>query len=176
VRFLVSALLLIALAGPVQAAPGGAAVGEPAPDFVLPGPDGKDRGLAEFLGRPVVLSFWASWCTPCIEELPLLDALHQRLDGEAMVLGLNIDENRSAADALIRRSSLILPVLFDKKQSVVARWKPPAMPTTYLLGADGTVLWFHKGALDEAQVKELETRVRALFPSREPAKDPEEES
>lgn len=174
----VSLLALVAfslLAGPAVSGPGaarGALVGEPAPAFALPGPDGAARELTEFLGRPIVVSFWASWCSPCLEELPLLDSLHQRLDGEAMVLGLNIDQSRGPADAIIRRSSLILPVLFDDKQSVVATWRPPAMPTTYLLAADGTVLWLHTGALDAAGVVDLESRVRGLLPPAAPPAAP----
>lgn len=165
VCFVLLVLVLVPL--PLEAAPkgAGATVGEPAPSFSLPGPDGKERGLGEFLGRPVVVSFWASWCSPCLEEMPLLDSLHQRLDGQAMVLGLNIDENRAAADAVIRRFALILPVLFDGKQSVVATWRPPAMPTTYLIGADGTIQWMHKGAMSEDEIVSLEARVRALLPA-----------
>ena len=161
------ALLVAPLLVPVFAHAGsaGPAIGSAAPEFALPDPEGIETTLGALrAGRPVALSFWASWCSPCLQELPLLDALHERLQGVGAVIAVNVDQERAPADAVRTRHGLRLPVVFDASQSAVASYRPSAMPTTYVLAPDGTIRSIHRGAMDAAAVVALEAELRALLP------------
>ncbi len=123
---------------------------------------GGELTLDSLRGRPVVLNLWASWCAPCVHEMPLLDALHDRLDGVAVVVALNIDEQRAPAEALLARDGLDLPVAWDVDRTVVPTWGPRKMPTTWLIDADGVVVQRIEAGLDEGTIAQIEETVRAL--------------
>jgi len=157
---LLAATLLVTIpasAGPVE-------VGAPGPDFTLPSTGDTTITLSALRGSPVVLNVWASWCGPCVDELPSLDALHDRLEGVGVVLALNVDEQRAPAEALLKRSGADLPVAWDTAHDVVQSWGPRKMPTTYLLDGQGVVVERIEGGLSAAQIADLEVRVRALVP------------
>ena len=88
-------------------------VGQPAPEIALPGLDGRVRSLAEFGGRPLLINFWASWCGPCIEEMPMLDAFAAKQSGNGVqVVGIALDQ-REAVEAFLRKTPVRYPVLLE---------------------------------------------------------------
>jgi thiol-disulfide isomerase/thioredoxin len=120
-------------------------------------PAAPPEALAPWAGRPVVVNAWASWCAPCRDELPLLDALDARLDDErAAVVAVNLDRSTRRAEAVVRTLGLSLPVVYDPEARVAAALAPPAMPTTWVLGADGAVLGTWVGALEAEDLVAIE--------------------
>ena len=78
------------------------AVGDKAPDFDLTADDGSGLSLSDYAGKYVLLNFWATWCPPCVEEIPSLNALHDQLsDGGLVVLGVSVDEDKGEYDRFL---------------------------------------------------------------------------
>ena len=137
-------------------------VGSTAPDFTLKSRSGENIKLSEQRGDVVMINFWASWCAPCRQEMPLLEELHDRYaDLGFTLLGVNVEEDSSAALDLLKEIPVTFPVLFDSRNDVSKRYNVVAMPTTVILDRDGNVRYVHKGYLpgyeDEyrKQIKEL---------------------
>ncbi len=137
-------------------------VGSTAPDFTLKSRSGENIKLSEQLGDVVMINFWASWCAPCRQEMPLLEELYDRYaDLGFTLLGVNVEEDSSAALDLLKEIPVTFPVLFDSRNDVSKRYNVVAMPTTVILDRDGNVRYVHKGYLpgyeDEyrKQIKEL---------------------
>lgn len=158
-KLLLGLILAIALGHLAQA---GEAVGSAAPDFTLKAQGGGNLRLSEHRGEVILLNFWASWCGPCRQEMPLLDALHQRY-GELgfSVLGVNVDKEPAKAAQLLRDIPVNFPVLLDDQGSVSASYDVSAMPTTILIDRDGNMRYLHRGFKPgyedtyEQQIKEL---------------------
>jgi peroxiredoxin len=118
----------------------------PAPDFSLPDKSGTTLSLSAFSGQVVLLNFWASWCGPCREEMPLLDALQQRYESLGFtMLGINVEEDSSAADRFLQSTPVSFPILYDRENSVSKLYDVIAMPSTVLIGRDGRVRYVHHG-------------------------------
>jgi peroxiredoxin len=118
----------------------------PAPDFSLPDQSGSAVSLSEFDGQVVLINFWASWCGPCREEMPLLVELHQRYESLGFtMLGINVEEDSAAADSFLRSVPVSFPILYDRKNSVSKLYDVIAMPSTVLIGRDGRVRYIHHG-------------------------------
>ncbi len=110
----------------------------------------------------LVVNVWASWCGPCRAELPLLDALDERLDdSEARVVALNVDRTSRRGEAVVRHLGLTLPVVYDAPATYVGGLSPTSLPATFVLRSDGTVLDVVEGELDAAAIEQLEERVVA---------------
>ena len=140
-----AALLVITslfLVGNLQAA----SLSGPAPDFTLKAMDGKNVKLSELAGNVVLINFWASWCGPCREEMPLLNDLHNKYEALGFtVLGVNVEEQAAPAIGFINKSPVDFPILFDSKNSVSQAYKVVAMPTTIVVDRDGNIRYEHKG-------------------------------
>ncbi len=117
-----------------------------APDFTLKSDNGENLKLSELRGEVVLINFWASWCGPCRQEMPLLSELHDKYrDMGFTVLGVNVEENSSAARKLLKDMPVSFPVLFDSDSSVSRKYDVVAMPSTVLVDRDGNVRYLHKG-------------------------------
>jgi peroxiredoxin len=139
----------------------GMAVGEQAPDVEFNAL--KDTGtikLNELRGKVVLLDFWASWCAPCQEELPLLDDMSTRLKSKGIeIVGLSIDENKADAEHfLTRKSSWALTLGHDPEQKVADAFKPPKMPTSYVIDRKGIVRQVNAG-FERADAKKIEAQL-----------------
>ena len=139
---LVVAAMLFA-AGQIQAASTAAG---PAPDFTLKSNSGKNIKLSELRGQVVMINFWASWCGPCRQEMPLLDQLYQRYQPMGFtLLGVNVEEDSGAADKILKEIPVSFPVLYDNKSKVSESYQVQAMPSTFLIDRDGKLRYLHKG-------------------------------
>jgi thiol-disulfide isomerase/thioredoxin len=137
------ALLAALLAMPIASAE---ALKGPAPDFVLKSNGGKNVRLSELRGQVVMINFWASWCGPCRQEMPLLDELHSRYKGLGFtVLGVNVEEDSRKADGLLRQIPVSFPVLYDTENAVSEMYGVNAMPTTVMVDRNGNMRYLHKG-------------------------------
>lgn len=133
-----------------------------APDFTLKSTHGDNIRLSEHRGEVVLLNFWASWCGPCRQEMPLLDSLQQRYSKLGFsVVGVNVDKDSALADKMLRDIPVTFPVLLDNTGSVSASYNVSAMPTTVIIDRDGNMRYLHKGYKPgyeqdyEKQIKEL---------------------
>lgn len=136
--------------------------GQMAPDFVLKSDSGKNLRLSELRGQVVMINFWASWCGPCREEMPLLDELYVRYrEAGFAVLGVNMDEDATTAHKMAARLGVSFPVMHDTRHAVSELYEVDAMPATVMVGRDGKVRAVHRGFRDgtaelyQEEVREL---------------------
>lgn len=133
-----------------------------APDFALKSTQGSNVRLSEHRGEVILLNFWASWCGPCRQEMPQLDALQQRYNKLGFsVVGVNVDKDSALANKLLKDIPVSFPVLLDDTGTVSANYNVQSMPTTVLIDRDGNMRYLHKGYKPgyendyEKQIKEL---------------------
>jgi thiol-disulfide isomerase/thioredoxin len=110
----------------------------PTPDFDLVDKSGQHWSLAKLRGQPVLVSFWATWCPPCVEEMPSLEALARRLEGKATVLAISVDEDWATVDKFFPKGTA-LTVLLDPSREVPARFGTSKFPETFLVDRGGRV-------------------------------------
>jgi peroxiredoxin len=120
--------------------------GQVAPDFALKSSTGANLRLSEFRGDVVMINFWATWCGPCRQEMPLLDELYSRYQRVGFsLLGVNIDDDSRKAMNMISELGVSFPVLFDAQKQVSKMYDVDAMPVTVILDRDGNVRYVHQG-------------------------------
>ena len=126
--------------------------GRPAPDTLFRNPDGGDIRLADFAGVPVLVNLWASWCAPCIKELPTLQKLEeaQALDGQLGVIAVSQDmAPKSSVDAFLADKGLGRFAAFhDPKMALSGALNAQVLPTTLLYDSQGREVWRYVGDLD----------------------------
>jgi thiol-disulfide isomerase/thioredoxin len=121
-------------------------VGQPAPDFALRSMKGPSMRLSEHLGEVVIINFWATWCGPCRQEMPLLDQLYGKYQRAGLVmLSVNIDENAEPAIEMAQTLRVSYPVLFDARKEVSRAYDVSAMPVTVLVDRAGVVRYVSEG-------------------------------
>ena len=118
-------------------------------ELSLPDLRGQQRSLAEFAGKWVLINFWASWCTPCITEMPSIQRLAEQMsDKPFAVIGVNVAENERRVQTTAARLGLAFPVLLDKDSAVFDGWGATVLPTTYLLDPTGRMRYVGRGPLE----------------------------
>jgi len=122
------------------AAPSVARVGESAPDFQLENLDGQTISLSDFRGKPVLINFWATWCTFCRDEMPYLQQIYEEWSDKGLVvLTINIGESHLEVEMFLQISDLSLPVLLDTNEKVAQKYNVPPIPTTFFIDRDGVI-------------------------------------
>jgi peroxiredoxin len=142
--------------------------GDDAPDFTLPALSGEKISLADFRGRVVVLNFWATWCPPCVEEMPSLKRFADQIEPFGVtVLGVSVDHDPDALQKFVAETKLGFPIARDADQKVSSRYGTFKFPETYIINSEGRVAEKLIGAIDwqDAQVV---SRVRSLARTRDP--------
>ncbi|HEY6943216.1 TlpA disulfide reductase family protein [Dokdonella sp.] len=135
-------------------------VGRTRPALELPDPDGRPQSLARWDGKLVLLNFWASWCAPCVEEMPLLDRTQQRLAARGLqVVGIAADD-AGATRAFLREHPVSYPVLVDDPVSARADDASnrfgnarDVLPYSVLIGRDGRILAQRYGNFSETSLE-----------------------
>ena len=133
------AVLLLLFVSPSfrQGEPGVA--GSAPPDFTFQ-LDGRATRLSELRGKVIVLNFWATWCAPCVEEMPSLNRFHQQIVPlGAMVLGVSVDDNQQAFEQFIREHQIAFPNHREPTRSLAASYGTSMYPETYIIGKDGRI-------------------------------------
>jgi len=121
--------------------------------------------LAAAPGRPVVLTFFASWCTPCLRELPVIQrywlSVHEASGAAPTVLGIDEMDQRPDGPDLVRRTGVTFPSGYDRDGAVGRRWAVDGLPITAFITPGGRVVAYHRGELDQAQLDVLVHRLVA---------------
>ena len=121
-------------------------VSGPAPDFTLKSNSGKNLRLSDMKGNVVLINFWASWCGPCRQEMPKLDALFQKYERLGFTIyGVNVDKEPAKAQTLLKDIPVTFPILFDPDGTVSELYKVRAMPTTMIVDRAGNRRYLHLG-------------------------------
>ena len=128
-------------------------ISRPAPDFNLPLLDGQNLYAEQLRGKPVLLNFWATWCIPCIAELPLLEETARRYENELVVIGINEGDSRNDVADLVTREALSYPILLDTDESVGALYQVGGYPTSIFIDADGVIRAIYLGEIPSEQLK-----------------------
>ncbi len=131
--------LAMVLAGCKGAA--GPRIGEVVPDFVLPRLDGKVLKLSNYRGKIVMLNLWATWCPPCIAEMPLLNTIAERYGPKGLsVVGIAGDENADDVRSFVQETPLQFDVLLDPHGAVGTEYGITGYPETFLIDREGKLL------------------------------------
>ena len=120
----------------------------PAPDFAVQDWDGNEVHFADFVGKPIVVNFWAHWCGPCQMEMPEFNAAYERLGGEVTFLmvheGAAVDDGKTKGT----EGGYTFPVVFDADSSAGNMYGITAFPTTFFIDKDGNLQAYYMGAMD----------------------------
>ena len=134
-----------------------------APDFTLKSRDGSNMRLSELRGQVVMINFWASWCGPCRQEMPLLDELYQQYEPLGFtLLGVNVEQDVADAERLLKDAPVSFPVLYDPDNSVTKAYDVVAMPSTILVDRDGNMRYVHHG-YKPGYEDDYQTQIRELI-------------
>ncbi len=123
-----------------------------APAFTLERLDGKgDLAIESLRGKTVVLNFWASWCGPCRDEMPLLQKASQRWrDRDVVFVGVDVEDLRTDARAFLARFGVTYANVYDGKKSTIGRYGVTGYPETYFIDAAGKIRWRIAAGIDDA--------------------------
>jgi cytochrome c biogenesis protein CcmG, thiol:disulfide interchange protein DsbE len=161
------AVLVVILGGAAylavrQRQPHPLAIGDSAPDFTIPALPGGYLDLTKYPHQVVVLNFWATWCPPCVEETPSLEKFAEDMRAQGVtVLGVSVDEDRSALKKFIDKYGITYPIGLDPDRALAARFGTLQFPETYILDRHGRVAEKVIGAINWDDPR-LKTFVRDL--------------
>lgn len=135
----------------------------PAPGFSLPTRGGQTLKLADLRGQVVMINFWATWCGPCRQEMPLLEKIHKKYKPLGFtMLGVNVEPDPKAAEAwLAKEMPVTFPIAFDTDSQVSKLYKVAGMPSTVIVDRKGNVRVIHKG-YKPGDENEYLAQIRAL--------------
>ncbi|MDO8261750.1 MAG: TlpA disulfide reductase family protein [Gallionella sp.] len=123
---------------------------ESAPDFTFKLLDGKDFHLSDYKGKPVLINFFASWCLPCREEMPVLEKIVHEYGPKGVVfLGIAIDDTEAKMKDFVARYSVTFPVGLDKTAAIQKSFGIYGIPTTYFIDKEGVINYSHSGSVTE---------------------------
>jgi cytochrome c biogenesis protein CcmG, thiol:disulfide interchange protein DsbE len=136
--------------------------GKAAPDFTRTDLDGKSRALSAYRGKVILLNFWATWCEPCLSEIPRFSTWQQRYGPSGLqILGVAMDDELDAVRQLAQRDHLAYPVIMGDAQLGQLYGGILGLPLSYLIDAQGRVVARYRG---EPDLKQMERRLRVLLP------------
>ncbi len=138
----------------------------PAPDFSLTSRDGSVVQLSSLKGNVVLINFWATWCAPCRQEMPLLDAIYQKYNHVGFeMLGINVENDAKGAERYLTETPVTFPILFDPTGKVSKQYNVKAMPSTVLVDRQGNVRHVHFG-YKPGYENDYQDQIRALVRER----------
>jgi len=147
------------LAAPALALDAGARL----PEIGLTDMRGTRVDAAALKGKVVIVDFWASWCAPCKEEMPVLERLYKKYKARGLVIvGVSVDQELGNVKSFLKQLPVSFNIVHDADHKVAGRFKPPRMPSSYVADRNGIVRHVHAGFRDEDAAK-LEAEVSALL-------------
>ncbi|MEP7156755.1 MAG: TlpA disulfide reductase family protein [Betaproteobacteria bacterium] len=119
------------------------------PPLALKDSQGRMQSLDQYRGQVVVVNFWATWCEPCLEEMPSLDRMKTAMDGRKFaVLAVNLGEGEARINAFADKLKIYFPLLVDRDGVAKRDWKVQGAPATFVIDERGRIRYFHVGTLD----------------------------
>ena len=115
--------------------------------------------LEALRGRPVVLNFFASWCGPCIREMPALQAMSERYKNKVNFVGITFNDRREAAKGVLDRTGASYPAAFDSQSDLAVDYAVRVMPTTFFIDRDGNLVERKDGEISERQLQTVIDRL-----------------
>jgi thiol-disulfide isomerase/thioredoxin len=135
--------------------------GNPAPEFLLTGLDGKPLSLADYRGKVVLLDFWATWCVPCRAEIPHLVDFQKQYGGQGLqVVGISMDDDAKPVHEFYQQFKMNYPVALGTDKVATAYGGVLGLPITFLIGRDGRIVAKYVG---ETQMPVLEQKIQSLL-------------
>jgi len=124
----------------------------PAPDFSFPGLDGKMVSLSDYKGKVVLINVWATWCPPCVDEMPSMEKLYQNFKGENFeILAVSIDEaGLKAVAPFMKKTNLTFPALIDSEGTIKTVYGITAIPESFIIDKQGFLIKKIVGPVDWA--------------------------
>ncbi len=124
-------------------------------DFTLPDLEGKERRLSEFRGKWVLVNYWATWCPPCLEELPELEVFHnEHQHRDAVVIGVNMEDIAlDRLQAFVESQFISFPILREKPGFRTELGSVPGLPTSYLVSPEGELVARQVGVVDSGMIE-----------------------
>jgi len=132
----------------------------PAPDFTLVDLDGNQISLGDFAGQPVVINFWATWCPPCQDEMPLLVEAFEREGGQVVFLAISIDEPERAVRRFAEKNDISFIILLDEGGKVASEYQVKSIPITFFVNRDGQVVMRYVGQIPTHRLEDGLSRIR----------------
>ncbi len=136
-----------------------------APDFALEVIHGGDQGnrmrLSDQIGKPVVIDFWASWCKPCREQAPIIDAFAKAHVDDVVVMGVNTDDRREDAIAYAKSAALSYPAVFDEGSKVATAYGVRALPTLVVVDTKGRIFKMHTRVIERGELEKLAAEAKS---------------
>jgi peroxiredoxin len=143
-------------------AAGGDSAG-PAPAFMLTTLAGQTSGLSAYKGQVVMVNFWATWCGPCQQEMPLLDQMYKKYKPAGFTLiGVNVDKETPPVKQLLERKPVSFPVLLDPANQVSKAYHVDEMPSSVIIDRKGQIRYIHRG-YKPGDENDYQDRIRALI-------------
>jgi thiol-disulfide isomerase/thioredoxin len=142
-----SGVIATGLLATVPASAGSSASG-PAPQFTLDSRNGPRISLAQYKGQVVMLNFWASWCGPCRQEMPLLENIYKKYNKMGFTLiGVNVEPDSKDAEGFLKglQVPVSFPVIYDKDSTVSKAYDVQGMPSTVIIDRKGNIRVLHRG-------------------------------
>jgi len=134
-------------------------VGQPAPNFILRSGDGGTVRLSDLRGKVVFVNFWATWCKPCKEELPDIDALYdEKRDDGLEVIAVNVEEDLATAERFFRQNEIDVPMALDTSGEVYRQYRLQGLPDSFFVDREGNLAAVHYGFMTDEKMRDrLET-------------------
>jgi peroxiredoxin len=143
-------------------------VNKPAPDFALPGLHGQDVRLSDYRGKVVLINFWGTWCEPCKDETPALQAIHQKLGDQGLVIiGVDLrNQERSGPDGLAdvraftERYGVTYPIALDVEGETARAFQIYPIPTSFFIDPSGTIRYVRAGPIAAQEIEPIFMQLR----------------
>jgi cytochrome c biogenesis protein CcmG/thiol:disulfide interchange protein DsbE len=167
---IVAAVWVLAVRGAPPALPSVAELQRPAPDFALPGLDGETVRLRDYRGKVVMTNFWGSWCQPCKEETPELQAVYRKLRDQGLVIvGVDLrnqEQPGTAGDANVRsfiaQYSVTYPIALDVSGDIARAYQIYPIPTSFFIDPSGTIRYMAVSKVTAAEVENPFARLKPV--------------
>lgn len=138
-------------------------VGNLAPDFQFYNPEEEPVSLSDLRGKPVMLNFWATWCGPCVSEMPYIQQVYEEWSDKGLVLlAINKGEPPSKVEEFLQDHNLSLPVLLDTKQVISQKYNIRYIPTTFFIDKEGIIQVVRIGAFPNKEA--IESDLNKIMP------------